>query len=616
MSQAQNRYKADLRDVRFVLFELLRMQDTLLGKAPFAAWGRDEVDMVVTEVDRFAREVAGPLNAIGDRVGCRLENGQVFTPPGFKEAWVRLYQDGWKSLCAQEEHGGQGAPFLMHALVEEALAGSNSSFSMYPGLSYGVAELLHAVGTPAQKARYPRRLHAGEWGGTMCLTEPQAGSDVGAAKTHATRLPDGSYAIRGTKIFISGGDHDLTENVIHLVLARIAGAAPGTKGLSLFIVPKRRIGADGSSGASNDVVVGSIEHKMGINGSATCVLNFGENDACVGELVGTVEHAGMSQMFKMMNGARIGVALQGLGVASAAYLSALEYARERKQGAHISQWKDPSAPRVAILQHPDVRRMLLDMKARVEGIRALIFGLAHHMDCVAVALAAGNDDAKVAYHRGQIDLLTPIVKAYATDQSFRVCETAIQTYGGHGYLKDHPVEQYCRDSKILAIYEGTNHIQAMDLVGRKLAQEGGAPLKAFLADIGNFVAAHGQHAELGPEVVALGRASESLTGAAMRLLGWFHGGRVQMVPLAANRFLEMMAEVAVAWKLLESAHIAGLAKASLADGHPDHDFYTGKRAAALYYARNVLPGVEAKAKILAAEDTSPIDLPDAAFATV
>ncbi len=613
MAQKINRYKADLREFRFVLFELLKFED-VLGKAPYAGWGRDEVDMVIEGIDRFAREVTGPLNASGDAEGCRVVAGEVKVPSGFKAAWEALYEGGWKSLCVSEEWGGQAAPYAMHALTEECLCGSNAAFSMYPGLAYGAAEVIHSYGTKDQQKRYLPKMFGGTWGGTMCLTEPQAGSDVGAAKTSAKKLPDGAYAIQGTKIFISGGDHDMVENIVHLVLARIEGAAPGTKGLSLFIVPKRKVNADGTTDGPNDVTVGSIEHKMGINASATCVLNFGESGTCVGELVGTVEHVGIQQMFKMMNGARINVALQGLGVASSAYLNALDYAKERKQGSHVSKWKDPTAPRVPIIQHPDVRRMLLDMKARVEGIRALIYKLALHHD--RAAAVGGTDDKQAAYHRGQVDVLTPIVKSYSSDQAFRICETAIQTFGGAGFLKDHPVEQYCRDAKIFSIYEGTNHIQAMDLVGRKLGQDGGANFRAFLGDIGAFVQGNAQHPTLGQDVQALGKAAETLGATAMQFMTWFSSGKMEMVPLAANRFLEMMAETAVGWQLLESARVAEEASAKLADGHPDRAFYAGKRAAAQYYARNVLPEVTAKAKIISREDKSPIEISDEAFATV
>lgn len=613
---AQNRYKADLREMRFLLFEQFHL-DEILSQAPFEAWGPDEVGMVLDESYKFCCEVLGPLNAVGDRVGCRLEDGAVKTPPGFKEAWDKLYEAGWKTLSVSPDHGGQGAPHSLTAIVEEFLSGANAAFNMYPGLAFGAAELIEHFGTKEQQALYLGPMSNGQWGGTMCLTEPHAGSDVGASTTTATKQADGRYLIRGTKIYISGGDHDLTGNIIHLALARVAGAPPGTKGLSLFIIPKLRVSADASVGERNDVNVGSIEHKMGINGSSTCVLNFGENDGCIGELVGTVENQGMPQMFRMMNGARISVGVQGVAVASAAYLNALDYAKDRKQGPNYTQWKDPTAPRVSIIQHPDVRRMLLDMKSRVEGIRALIVKLARHQD--AVHVFQGKDDQKAAYHQGQVDLLVPLVKAYGSDQSFRICETAIQTYGGAGYTKDYPVEQYCRDAKIFSIYEGTNHIQAMDLVGRKLGQAGGANLQAFLGDVAGFCKANEKHAILGPLVKELEGAHEAVAGSAMRLLSWSHQGKAGLIPLAANRFLEMMSEVAVAWLLLEGAKIALDKTAALPEGDAgakDRAFYEGKRQAAAYFARSVLPKVKLDAEIMGREDSSPLDISDEAFASV
>jgi len=607
-----NRYKADLRDYFFLLFEQFKIGEQL-GKAPFEAWGEDEVRTSLSECYRWVREVVGPLNSTGDAQGCRVEGGRVITPTGFKDAWKSLYEAGWKAIGVDPEFGGAGSPRTVQILVEEMLSGSNAAFNMYPGLAYGAAEVIEAFGTPEQKHLYCSRMVGGTWGGTMCLTEAQAGSDVGSARTTAKKNPDGSYSIQGTKIFISGGDHDLAENIVHLVLARVEGAPAGTKGLTLFIVPRDRVNADGSLGEPNDVSVGGIEHKMGINGSATCVLNFGENDKCLGWPVGGESslNKGMPQMFMMMNGARIAVGVQGLAVASSAYLNALEYAKDRKQGASIAHWKDATAPRVPIIEHADVRRMLLDMKSRVEGIRALAIKLTNHLDRITVA----KDDADKAYHQGQVDLLVPLLKAYGSDQAFRICETAIQTYGGAGYTRDYPAEQYCRDAKIFSIYEGTNHIQAMDLVGRKLGQAGGANLQAFLGDIAKFVAANKEHQTLNPQVRALGTAQEALAGAAMKLLMWFQTGHMDMVPLYANRFLEMMSEVAVSWLLLEGAVIAD-AQISAGAKEPDLAFYQGKVHAARYYAKISLPHVELAARQMNDEDRSPLDIPDAAFATV
>jgi alkylation response protein AidB-like acyl-CoA dehydrogenase len=612
---AINRYKADLREFTFLLFEQFGI-DKLLGQAPFDAWGADECKATLDGAYRWVREVTGPLNAIGDHQGCKIENGHLITPTGFKRAWKSLYEAGWKQLSADPEWGGAGSPRTLQVFVEEMITGSNTAFSMYAALSIGAAEVIESFGTPEQKKLYYPRMLNGQWAGTMCLTEPQAGSDVGSAKTTATSNGDGSYTIRGTKIFISAGDHDLAENIVHLVLARVDGAPAGTKGLTLFIVPKLNADADGTLAGPNDVCLANIEHKMGINASATCILNFGDAGTCRGWPVGgdAKLNQGMPQMFKLMNSARIGVGIQGLAVASTAFLNAVEYAKERKQGANMAHWKDPTAPRVPIIEHADVRRMLLDMKSRVEGIRALIVKLAHHLDW-SEALR-GKDEQKAAYHMGQVDLLVPLVKAYATDQGFRICETAIQTYGGVGYTKEFPVEQYCRDAKIFSIYEGTNHIQAMDLVGRKLGQAGGANLQAFLGDVAQFVQKNSADATLGPAVKTLALAQEALGGSAMRLLTWFQTGNIGLVPLHANRFLEMMSETAVAWLLLEGAAIAIEKKKTVAAGHPDAAFYEGKIAAALFYARNVLPGVELKAKLMGEEDKTPLDLSDAAFATV
>jgi len=613
--QTINRYKADLREFKFLLFEQFKL-DALLGKEPFTSWGVEEVESSINECYRFVREVTGPLNTIGDVQGCTLVDGKVKTPDGFKEAWTKLYEAGWKSIGVDPEYGGAGAPHSVRVVIEELICGSNASFSMYAGLSHGAAEVVEAFGTPEQKALYCERLFSGKWAGTMCLTEEQAGSDVGSARSTAKRNADGTYTIAGTKIFISAGDHDLAENVIHLVLARVDGAPAGTKGLTLFIVPKIRVDAAGKLGKPNDVKVAAIEHKMGINGSSTCVLAFGEDGGCIGEPVGgdSKLNQGMPQMFRLMNGARIGVGLQGLGVSSTAFLNALDYAKVRKQGSNIAHFKDATAPRVPIIEHADVRRMLLDMKARVEGIRALIMKLVMHEDC---ARALGGTDEKLRqYHHGQVDLLVPLVKSYASDQAFRICETAIQTYGGAGYTRDFPVEQYCRDAKIFSIYEGTNHIQAMDLVGRKLGQAGGANLQAFLGDVAKFVAKESAHPVIGPEVKRLGLAQEALAGSAMKLLSWFQSGQIALVPLNANRFLGMMSELTVAWLLLDAAVIADAAAKKVDPKHPDAAFYAGKINAALYYARTCLPNVDAAAKAMADEDKTPIEIPDAGFATV
>jgi alkylation response protein AidB-like acyl-CoA dehydrogenase len=604
----QNYYKSNLRDLSFLLFEQFKL-DELLSKAPYANWGKDEVLTVLEEAYGWVQKYLGPINAIGDEVGCKLENGQVKVPPGFKEAWVELFKAGWRTLAVEEKHGGQAGPFTLAMMVEEFMCGSCTSFNMYPALTQGAADVILAFGTPEQQDRYVGKMMDGTWAGTMCLTEPQAGSDVGSAATQAIKRPDGTYNIKGTKIFISGGDQDMSANIVHMVLARTPEAPPGTKGLSLFIVPKLNV-----DGSSNDVTTTGIEHKMGIKASATAQLAFGDNSACVGELVGTIEQKGMSQMFHLMNFARIGVGLQGLSIASSAYLNALEYAKERKQGSSIKHWKDATAPRVAIVEHADVKRMLLDMKSRVEGLRALAVQLTMHIDRQIAIEKTDGDKTQAEYHQGQVDLLVPLLKSYGSDQAFQICATAIQVYGGAGFLRDWPVEQYCRDSKIFSIYEGTNHIQAMDLVGRKLMQRGGANVQAFTKDISTFIAANKDHASLKDSVAVLAQAIEALTATGGKFLQWFGGGKIELVPSVANRFLEMMSETTLGWLLLDQAVIAEAASAKLAADHPDRAFYTGKKFSAQYFALNVLPGVVAKAQMIAREDRSAIDIPVEAFA--
>jgi alkylation response protein AidB-like acyl-CoA dehydrogenase len=603
----QNYYKANLRDLSFLLFEQFKL-DELLGKEPYGNWGKEEVLDVLANAYEWVQKHYGPINASGDAEGCRLENGQVHVPKGFKETWKALFEAGWRTLAIEEKHGGQAGPFTLAMMVEEFMCGSNTSFNMYPALTQGAADVIIAFGTEKEISTYVPNMFNGKWAGTMCLTEPHAGSDVGSATTTAVKQPDGQYKIKGTKIFISGGDQDMSENIIHMVLARTPDAPPGTKGLSLFIVPKYRL-----DGSSNDVATAGIEHKMGIKASSTAQLVFGDNDNCLGELIGEVENKGMSQMFHLMNYARIGVGLQGLALASSAYLNALDYAKDRKQGSSIKQWKDATAPRVPIIEHPDVRRMLLDMKSRVEGIRALAVKLTMHIDR-ANALAKSGDTSGAEYHNGQVDLLVPLLKAYGSDQAFSICATAIQVYGGAGYLKDWPVEQYARDSKIFSIYEGTNHIQAMDLVGRKLMQRGGANVQAFGKDVAAFVAANKEHATLKDGVAVLGQAMEAMTATGGKFMQWFGGGKMEMVPTVANRFLEMMSETVVGWLLLEQAVIAEAASAKLAADHPDKSFYEGKKYAALYFAYNVLLGVAAKAQLIAREDRTALDIPAAAFA--
>ncbi len=608
---AINAFKADLRAIRFTLYDHLKVQ-RLFELDDYSHLSRQECDEVIDQCLRFALEVTGPLNGAGDRAGCRLENGRVRTPAGFKEAWRTLFELGLMSFTMPVKAGGFGGPHAIGVILAELQSGANTAFNMYPGLTHGAADLLETFALPEHQQRFLPPMLDGRFAGTMCLTEPHAGSDVGATKTRARPLEGNVYAISGTKCFISAGDHDLTENIVHLVLARIEGAPPGTKGLSLFIVPKLWVNEDGSVGEPNDVATASIEHKLGIKASATAVLNFGENGRCRGLLVGGQPHQGMRQMFRMMNGARIAVGVQGIAVASTAYLNALAYARERLQGSSVHHFKDPDAPRVAIVEHADVRRMLTEMKAKVEGMRTLAVKLALHAD-LARALAT-SDEGQAAFHEGQVDLLTPVIKAYGSDQAFRLCEMAVQIYGGAGFVEDHPVEQYLRDAKIFSIYEGTNHIQALDLVSRKLQARGGQNFREFLKVIDDFVGEHGARPGIAAEVRALGEAAHALERAAGALLEFFMGGKLDQVTLVANAFLEMMAEVTVAHCLLDAAVVATACQRAIDDEHgQEGDFYRGKVLAAKYFVNYVLPGVPMKLGAIQGGDRSALDMPDGGF---
>jgi alkylation response protein AidB-like acyl-CoA dehydrogenase len=606
-------YKADLRAIRFTLYDHLKV-DRLFALETYAHLSREECDAIIDQAYRFASEVTGPLNAPGDRAGAKIDGGRVATPAGFREAWQKLFELGLMPFTIAAEAGGFGGPNAIGVVLQELQSGANTAFQMYAGLTHGAADLIEVFGREEDKKRFLPAMLDGRFGGTMCLSEPHAGSDVGATRTRARHLEGHVYAISGTKCWISSGDHDLTENIVHLVLARVDGAPSGTRGLSLFIVPKMWVNEDGTLGEPNDVTTASIEHKLGIRASATAVLNFGDGGRCRGILVGDQPHQGMRQMFRMMNGARIAVGVQGIALASTAYLNALAYARERLQGPSVRHFKDPDAPRVPIIEHADIRRMLLEMKAKVEGMRTLAVKLALHAD-LAAALA-GTDEGAATRHAGQVNLLTPVVKAYGADQAFRIAEMAIQIHGGAGFVEDHPVEQYLRDAKIFSIYEGTNHIQALDLVSRKLGERGGANLADFLKEIADFVTEHTGRPGLATEVAALGEASAALQRAAGALLEFFMGGKVDQVTLVANAFLETMAEVAVAHLLLEAAVVAEgrLRRDEDETSSDDGAFYRGKVMAAKHFVSYVLPATQARVAAIVAGDRSALDIPDRGFA--
>jgi acyl-CoA dehydrogenase len=503
-------YKAPISDTLFLLndvFDYARY-DNLPG---FSEAPIDVIEAVLSEGAKLAEEVLQPLNRVGDLEGCvRHADGSVTTPKGFKEAYKAYAEGGWNGLAADPAYGGQGLPFfLAHALNEYAIS-ANQAFAMYPGLTMGAMAALHTHGSDAQKKTYLPKMAAGQWAGTMNLTEPQCGTDLGLIKTKAVRQSDGSYAISGQKIFISAGEHDLTENIIHLVLARIEGAPAGVKGISLFVVPKVLVGEDGALGARNGVSCGSIEHKMGIHGNSTCVLNY---DSAKGWLIGE-ENRGLNAMFVMMNDARMGVALQGLALSEVAYQNAAAYAKERVQGRSLTGVKDAAKPADPIIVHPDVRRMLLEIRAFNEAARAAMLWAALSSDEArrspdAAARQAADD---------RLGLLTPVLKGVLTDVGFANTVRAQQVFGGHGYIAEWGMEQFVRDARISMIYEGANGIQALDLVGRKLPKDGGRALTAFFGEISGFLKDNKENAELAPYLGGLKTVSGQLQQATMWLM--------------------------------------------------------------------------------------------------
>jgi alkylation response protein AidB-like acyl-CoA dehydrogenase len=453
----------DSRDVRFVLFELLEV-DKLTDTPVYSSLDRDIFEDTLSLAEKIAVEQVYPANAESDKIGVKYDPAtkKVVVPAPFKEALKTYSESGFVAKTEDPELGGMGLPVALSVCCDEIFTAASLSFTTYPGLAHGAARLIQTFGTDELKKLYMEKMYAGQWGGTMCLTEPDAGSDVGNLKAKAVKQADGTYLITGQKIFITSGDNDVYENIVHPVLARIEGDPPGTKGISIFIVPKYRVKPDGSIGEFNDVTCTGIEHKMGIHASATCSLSFGDNGKCIGYLLGK-ERQGMKIMFQMMNEARLGVAMQGLALSSTAYMHAVTYARNRVQGVHVTQMLNPEAQKVAIIQHPDVKRMLLWMKSYVEGMRMLIYYLAHNINLDHISEGDAKKEAC-----GLVEILIPICKAGCTDTALYVTSEACQVYGGYGYCADYPVEQYMRDSKITAIYEGTNGIQSMDLTMRKI----------------------------------------------------------------------------------------------------------------------------------------------------
>ncbi|MDT8379173.1 MAG: acyl-CoA dehydrogenase [Desulfotignum sp.] len=596
---------ADRRDQEFVLHEMLSAAD-LASHERFKEFNKKTMDMVLTEARNLAVKELLPVSREGDETGCTLGNGNVRIPSSFHRVYKLFCEGEWVAMCDDPEFGGQGMPRVLSMAAGELFTGANCAFLMYPGLTHGAGKLVEEFGTPDQKKKYLENLYTGKWAGTMCLTEPEAGSDVGNLATTAKRNEDGTFSITGSKIFISGGDQDLTENIIHPVLARIEGAPAGTRGISLFLVPKYRVNEDGSIGEPNDVVCTGLEEKMGIHGNATASLAFGSRGNCIGELLGE-ENKGMKAMFVMMNEARLGVGLQGFGFASASYINAVNYAKERIQGTDLTKIFDRDAKPVAIINHPDVKRQLLHMKAFVDGMRSLMYFTALCFDKV---LTAADETEKETW-QGLIELLIPVVKGYITDRAFEVCTQGIQVYGGYGFIREYPQEQLLRDCKITSIYEGTNGIQAMDLLGRKLGLKKGRPFMDLLTRMNQTIASAKEIPELADMAVRVEQAVNKLGETAMHMGMTAMSEKMLDAFAVAHPFLDVTGDVVMAWLELWRAVTAQPKIASAKK--KDTAFYQGQVTTAQYFIQWVLPATLGKMDALKGNIPAIMQMPEEAF---
>jgi alkylation response protein AidB-like acyl-CoA dehydrogenase len=565
-------YAAPVRDMQFLLHDFLGITGS--GVPGYGDLDPAFTSAVLDEAGRLASDVLAPLNAVGDREGCRLENSVVRTPSGFADAFDALKAGGWTALDCDPAYGGQGLPYLMGTAVGEIFVSANMSLNMYQGLTHGAYSAIHTHGTAEQKAMWLPKMVSCDWTGTMNLTEPHCGTDLGLMRTRAEPQADGSYRITGQKIFISAGEHDMAENIIHLVLARAPGGGEGTRGISLFIVPKVLVHADGSLGARNALSCGKVEEKMGIHGNATCVMNY---DGATGWLLGDL-HKGMRAMFTMMNEARLGVGLQGYAVAEAAYQMARAYAKDRLQGRAVTGPVNPAGPADPLIVHPDIRRSLMDQKSFVEGARALTFWGAHLIDR---SVRQGDADAE-----GLISLLIPVIKGFQTDKGFEMTVAAQQVFGGHGYIEDWGMSQFARDARIAMIYEGANGIQALDLVGRKLGQDGGRHVMAFFEMIKTFLKENAGDARLAQDFLdPLKAASKDMQAAAMVFAE--AGLKTPDAALAGSYdFMHLSGQVCLG---LMWARMARAALAALDAGTGDPAFYEAKLATGRYYMARHLP---------------------------
>ncbi|MGQ3112748.1 MAG: acyl-CoA dehydrogenase C-terminal domain-containing protein [Brevundimonas sp.] len=577
-------YKAPVRDLTFIVNEVLDI-DRYTNQPGFTDISSDLVTQVLEEGGKFAEEVIAPINHSGDKEGCHWAEGGVVTgPKGWKEAYQAMVEAGWPALAADPAYGGQGMPYVLASAFGQFTAGASAAFSMYPGLTAGAYAGIHASASDELKAKYLPKMATGEWGGTMNLTEPQCGTDLGMVRTKAVPQGDGTYRITGQKIWISAGEHDFTDNIIHTVLARVEGAPAGIKGLSLFLVPKFLVNEDGSIGERNSLMCAGLEHKMGIHGNATCVMQY---DDAVGWLIGE-EGRGMNNMFVVMNEARLGTGLQGLAIGTAAYQAAVEFAKDRLQGRSLTGPKNPDGPADSIMVHPDVRRMLLEAKAFVEGGQAFILWTALHAD-----LEKSDDEATATKAKDYMALLTPIVKAYLTDKGFHAASLGMQVHGGSGYTEHFQASQYLRDARITMIYEGTNGIQALDLVGRKLPSNGGRAIMTWFAEIDAFTAEHGGEGPIKPFIDGLTDAKKKLQEGTMWLM---QNGMANPdnAGAASSEYLNLFGVTALAymWSLM------ALKAQGAIDGGSQDPFYANKIATGRYFVERILPEADMHLKKL------------------
>ena len=593
----------DINDVKFILYEQLQIED-LCDSGKFQDHSKDTFEMIIDAAEKLAVNDFQPVNSAGDELGCTWHDGIVKVPDPYHVPFQRFCEGGWLNMAEESDVGGQGVPLVIDFACKEMMFAACHSLVGYTGLTHSAAKVIEIYGTEEQKKKYMQPLYEGRYGGGMDLTEAQAGSDVGAVRAKAIRNPDGTYRIEGGKIFITGGDTDLTENIIHIILARIEGDSEGTKGLSCFIVPKKRVNEDGTLGANNDVICACIEHKMGMKGSATCVLNFGENGQCIGELLGPMQK-GIIVMFNMMNEQRALVGLQGLAQGSTAYLHALEFARERHQGSTFGS-KDPK--QVPIIKHPDVKRNISWMKAYTEGMRALVLLVIYCMDVIEASI----DEAEKTKWQYIVEVLTPVCKAYCTDKGFEVCTRAIQVHGGYGYCTEYKVEQFARDCKITSIYEGTNGIQALDLFGRKIRMKNGAALDTLLTEMGTHIEEASRISDLAPYAEEVSSAVASLKKMTSHLIERSSSDDAYLAYSWATPYLEIFGDVVLGWLLLWQAKVAH--DNNIKTG-VNGEFYTNKVTTARFYIGSLLPMVYGKIETIMKNDRSLLNMDDETLAS-